>query len=144
LDAAAGDGPGGGEAEEVPPGRASRADLLSAAGGDDALLTGLEDHGLVVRSGRGDFPADAADVVRAARELAVHGIEPRHLRVLRTTAEREAALVEQVVSPLRRQQRAGASARAEEVGQQIASTLLRLHGSVLRTALEGSQQRPGS
>jgi hypothetical protein len=44
--------------------------------------------------------------------------------------------VEQVVSPLRRQQRAGSGERAEEVGREIASTLLRLHGSVLRTALE--------
>jgi len=124
-------------APDSPPGRASRADLVAAAGGDAGLVEALEDHGLLARSDGGSYSADAADVVRSARDLAAHGIEPRHLRVLRTAAEREAALVEQVVSPLRRQQRAGSGARAEEVGREIASTLLRLHASVLRTALEG-------
>ena len=121
---------------DSPSGRATRADLVAAAGGDTALVEALEDHGLLARSDDG-YSAEAADVVRSARDLAAHGIEPRHLRVLRTAAEREAALVEQVVSPLRRQQRPGSAARAEEVGREIASTLLRLHASVLRTALEG-------
>ncbi|SDQ39318.1 MerR family transcriptional regulator [Quadrisphaera sp. DSM 44207] len=138
VDAAAGEG----REEQAAPtgaarGRAARADLVALAGGDGRLVEALEEHGLLARSPAGTYPADAADVVRCARELAEHGIEPRHLRPLRTAAEREAALVEQVVSPLRRQQRGGAGARAEEVGREIAGSLLRLHESLLRSALEG-------
>jgi DNA-binding transcriptional MerR regulator len=127
------------EGPTSPTGPATRVDLVAAAGGDAELVEALEDHGLVLRGPAGGYGPDALDVVRSAHELAAYGIEPRHLRPLRTAAEREAALVGQVVTPLRRQQRSGSQARAEEVGREIAAALLRLHGSLLRTALDSSQ-----
>ncbi|CAA9413469.1 MAG: hypothetical protein AVDCRST_MAG35-1567, partial [uncultured Quadrisphaera sp.] len=119
---------------------------VARAGGDAALVDGLESHGLLPRAGAAGYPAECADVVAAAKVLGSFGIEPRHLRVLRTAAEREATLVEQVVTPLRRTQRApgGAAAtgagpgRAGEVTAELASTLLRLHGSLLRLALDAA------
>ncbi len=130
----------------VPQGRLSRADVVARAGGDAALVDGLESHGLLPRAGSAGYPAECADVVAAAKVLGAFGIEPRHLRVLRTAAEREATLVEQVVTPLRRTQRspggtAGGAAvpgRAAEVTAELASTLLRLHGSLLRLALDAA------
>ena len=52
---------------------------------------------------------------RARRaSFAAFGLEPRHLRVFRTAADREVGLVEQVVTPMRRGRDAAAAARADE------------------------------
>ena len=37
-------------------------------------------------------------MVRTALELAAYGVEPRHLRIFRVAAEREAGLLEQLLS----------------------------------------------
>lgn len=121
--------------------RLSRAEVVALAGGDVVLVDDLESHGLLPRPGshgssEEGYSAEVAEVVAAARELTRSGIEPRHLRVLRTAAEREATLVEQVVSPLRRSQRPGTAERATEVAGELAEVLMRLHGSLLRTALD--------
>ena len=79
----------------------TRSELLEAAGADEALLTELEDYGLV-RRGR-QYSADALNVSRDAVALREYGIEPRHLRAVKAAAEREISLVEQVVAPLVRQ-----------------------------------------
>ncbi len=132
----------------APSRRLDRGELVAVAGGDAALVDALESHGLLPRAGAAGYPGEAGDVVTAAQRLGAFGIEPRHLRALRTAAEREATLVEAVVSPLRRvsrggpDQRAGAPERrdrAAEVADELAATLLRLHGSLLRAALDGAQ-----
>jgi hypothetical protein len=49
------------------------------------------------------FDAEALQMVRLAAGFARHGVEARHLRAWKTSAEREASLFEQVVTPLLRQ-----------------------------------------
>ena len=49
------------------------------------------------------FDSESVRVVRAAAVLRSHGLEPRHLRVWKQMAERELALIEQLVLPLLRQ-----------------------------------------
>jgi DNA-binding transcriptional MerR regulator len=117
--------------------RLSRAQLREAAGVDEELLVALESHGLVApRPGTSTFDADAVVVARTAGELAAFGIEPRHLRVFRATADREAGLVEQVVSPLRKQRGPEAAGRAEEVGREVAGLCVRLHAALVKAAVE--------
>jgi DNA-binding transcriptional MerR regulator len=117
--------------------RLTRRDLCAAAGIDDPLLAELESHGLVL-PGPGTRPYDADDVVvaRTAGELATFGIEPRHLRAFRAAAEREAGLVEQVVSPLRHQRGPEAAGRAEELSREVAGLCVRLHASLVKAAVE--------
>jgi DNA-binding transcriptional MerR regulator len=117
--------------------RLTRAELVEAAGADDDLLAALESYGLVSAGPGGHFDADALELTTVARELAAFGIEPRHLRAFRTAADREVALVEQVVSPLRRQRQAGAEARAGEVAREISALCVRLHATLVRAALGG-------
>ncbi|MGQ7296830.1 transcriptional regulator FtsR [Quadrisphaera sp. KR29] len=121
----------------------ARADVLAGAGGSSALLEALEDHGLLPRESAGRYPRPALDLVRAAAVLGEHGIEPRHLRALRTAVGAEAALVEQVVSPLRRArpgdrpERAGERAEdAERVARELVGSLLALHAAALGCALD--------
>jgi DNA-binding transcriptional MerR regulator len=117
--------------------RLTREQLREAAGVDDGLLAALESHGLVVpRPGTSTYDADAVVVARTAGELAAFGIEPRHLRAFRATADREAGLVEQVVSPLRRQRGPEAAGRAEEAAREVAGLCVRLHAALVKAAVE--------
>jgi DNA-binding transcriptional MerR regulator len=116
--------------------RISRAELLAAAGVEDALLRDLESHGLVSIRPGGVYDADAVVLTRTAAELAAFGIEPRHLRAFRSAADREAGLVEQIVSPLRRQRGPEAAARAEEVTRELSGLCVQLHTVLVRAALE--------
>ena len=118
--------------------RLSREELLKASGLNDAQLTELESHGLVVQRGR-YFDGDALATSKAVAELAAFGIEARHLRAFKTAADREVGLIEQVVTPLQRQKSVEAKARAEEVQREIAALSVKLHASLIRAGLNRSK-----
>jgi DNA-binding transcriptional MerR regulator len=116
----------------------TREQLLQASGAGPELLEELESFGLLAaRPASGLYDGEAVGVARAAAGLAGFGIEPRHLRLFRTAAEREAALVEQVVAPLRRQRGPEAGGRADEVAREVAGLCIGLHAALVRAALEG-------
>ncbi len=120
------------------PARASFAGLVEVAAGDVALVDALIAHALLPRPLDSGDAAAAEQVVRAAAALGAHGIEPRHLRVLKTAAEREAALVEQIATPLRRV-RSGddVDGRAQRVTAALSETLGELRSALLATELAG-------
>jgi DNA-binding transcriptional MerR regulator len=119
-----------------PPGRAllSRRELLDAVGIDDTYLTELEDYGLVRRSGR-QYGPDAVNAARVIVALGRYGVQARHLRVVRASAERETSLIEQVVAPLLAQRSAGSRDRAGQMAHEIADLSLQLHGALVGAAL---------
>lgn len=118
--------------------RVSRAELLSSAEIDEALLEQLEAFGLVrPRSGAAPYDGDALVIAKTAGELAAFGLEPRHLRAFKTAADREIGLVEAVVSPMQRSREAGAAARAEEATKQMAALSVRLHATLVKSGLRG-------
>lgn len=116
--------------------RISRAELLSAAGIDEAMLAQLETFGLVrVRPGSSHYDGDALMVAKTAADLSAFGLEPRHLRAFKNAADREVGLVEQVVSPMKRARDAGARARAEDAIEQMAALSVRLHATLVKSGL---------
>ena len=77
-------------------------DLLEQAGVQETFLRELQDFGIVQaerRDGRVAFDETDLEIVRAAAELSRFGVAGRNLRVFRTSADREAALLEQLVGP---------------------------------------------
>ena len=60
-------------------------------------------------------------MAQLAAEFARFGIEPRHLRLYKNAADREAGFVEQIVLPLVRQRNPDARARAHETADELAS-----------------------
>jgi len=134
ADGVAGSEPGGGG----PPGREradmTRRQLLDAAEISEAELTELEDYGLIRRVGR-QYSADALAVARALAALRQYGVQARHLRAVKASADREANLVEQVVAPQLRQRGAGARDAAARTAWQIADLTLRLHATLVESAL---------
>ncbi len=119
--------------------RISRRELVKTAEITDDLLDQLESFGLIhTRAGsRQHYDGDALVVARTAGALAAFGIEPRHLRAFKTSADREVGLVEQVVSPIRRSREEGAEGRAAQAIEEIAALSLRLHATLVRTGLRG-------
>ena len=112
----------------------TRRELLEAAEIEDAELTELEDAGLIRRLGR-LYGSDALAVARWVAALRQYGVQARHLRVVKTAADRQANLVEQVVAPLLRQHGPGARDAASRTAWQIADLTLRLHATLVESAL---------
>jgi DNA-binding transcriptional MerR regulator len=84
-------------AEPAPTRRYSPDEIVAATGASLALLRQLEDYGLV-GARAGGFDDTDREVVKTALELGAYGVEPRHLRIFRTAAEREAGLLEQLLA----------------------------------------------
>jgi len=122
------DGAGGG------PAALSRRELADSAGIEDEQLAELEEFGLVQRTGR-HYGPEALTVARTAAELGRFGVQPRHLRAVKAAAERETALIDQVVAPMMRQRTPGARDRAGETAREIAVLTLRLHAAFLEAGL---------
>ncbi len=122
--------------------RLSRRELMDAAGLDAGQLEQLETFGLLAtRPGGGHYDGDALVIAKTVAEMARFGIEPRHLRLFRTAADREVGLLEQVVTPLARQRNPEARARAEETVRELASLSVKLHATLVRTGLGAGLRR---
>jgi hypothetical protein len=111
------------------------ADFARAAGLDPAQLADCVQFGLLVPGPDGRHPAGDLPIARAAAGLARHGIEPRHLRVFRTGAEREAGLVEQLVAPVLRSRAGDARARATDKLAELSALSTQLHRALLEARL---------
>jgi DNA-binding transcriptional MerR regulator len=112
----------------------TRAELLHSVGLEDWLLAELESFGLLrARTNENDdeyFDDEAHAIATAAAGFYAHGIGPRHLRMYKHFAEREAALFTQVSMHYLRQRNPEARSKAQE---ELAA-LSRL-GRALRAAL---------
>ncbi|MFE5393784.1 MerR family transcriptional regulator [Streptomyces sp. NPDC056568] len=115
--------------------RIGRDELLVAAGIGDQELKEWESYGLVAPLADGAYDAEAATVASLVLELGRFGIEPRHLRVMKAAADREAGLVDQVVAPLRRHRNPQTRAHAEARTKELAGLAVRLHAALVQSAL---------
>jgi DNA-binding transcriptional MerR regulator len=95
--------------------------LIEQAGVSDQFLRELQDFGIVQPDRRDtQTPYDETDleIVRAAAELSRFGVAGRNLRVFRTSADREAALLEQLLGA---QLRSRSQARRKEAVENLES-----------------------
>ncbi len=118
--------------------RVTRADLLDQAGIDERFLTDLIRANLITPGPAGYFDADAVTLAKTARAMAEFGLEARHLRAFKLAADREAALVAQIVAPIAKSRDAGARARAEETVRELAALSLTLHTCLVKSSVRGS------
>ena len=84
--------------EPAPTRRHSVEELVRATGAPRDLLQALEDFGLLKGGVAEGYDDTDREVVQTALELRSYGVEPRHLRIFRMAAEREAGLLEQVLA----------------------------------------------
>ncbi|GAA4036631.1 MerR family transcriptional regulator [Allokutzneria multivorans] len=117
--------------------RLTREEFLEATGVDERLLGELEQHGLLRPGAAGFYEQDAVPIARTAKELTGFGIEPRHLRAFRSSADREVALLEQIVAPVLLQRDPRARERAEEILDRLAALSVSLHAMLVKVGLRG-------
>ncbi|MGW1236776.1 transcriptional regulator FtsR [Streptomyces californicus] len=115
--------------------RIGRAELLAAAEVDEDRLAEWESYGLIVPSPDGGYDTDMVTVAKLVADLGRFGLEPRHLRAMRASADREAGLVEQLVAPLRRHRNPQTRAHAEATANELAELSVRLHAALVQSAL---------
>ena len=141
--AGTGETPGNGSAEPRPapatppsppklPVRMTRAALLEASGLTDAALSELERTQILQpRRGTVYYGRDALTLAIAARRMAEYGIDGRHLRAFKMSADREVGLVEQAIAPHIR--RAGGD---RDVQGEVTQLVISFHAALVRTAME--------
>ena len=119
----------------------TRAELARAAGLTDAQLADLEEYGMLApAAGSGDrvvFDEQALVIAQLAAEFAAHGIGPRHLRMFRVFAEREAGLYDQVIAPRLRRRNPEARAQARDDLVDLARLGRAMRAAYLRSATAG-------
>ncbi|MGV8857008.1 transcriptional regulator FtsR [Rhodoglobus sp.] len=134
-----------GRTPELPGGAVAAASMLSAerkltreelireAGASPMLLSDAISSSLIVASDV--FGEDSLAVLKSLVELQRSGIEPRHLRGFRASAERELGLIESALMPVARRKDASSRARAAEMAREIAGQLEIVRSSLIRSAL---------
>lgn len=98
------------------------ADLARLAGISAEQLDDLVKFGLVEPSDSSEGPRyrrDELRVAKAAGAFLARGIEARHLKAWRVAAEREAGMLEQIVTPLTHQTGADADLKARRVADEL-------------------------
>jgi DNA-binding transcriptional MerR regulator len=115
--------------------RLTRDELSQRSGLDEAGLVDLEQYGLLVPGSSGYYGGEALLVARIAAQLAEYGLEGRHLRPYRATADREVGLLAQLVTPLARQASLGGREQALETVHELAVLCAQLHGALVRQGL---------
>ncbi|NDK88979.1 MerR family DNA-binding transcriptional regulator [Gordonia desulfuricans] len=115
--------------------RVSRESLIDRTGVEAAFVTELQRNGLLTPGPAGFFDEDAIRLVEAAAALAAYGLETRHLRAFKVSADREAGLVAQIASPIAKGRGTGARDRAEELVREIAALSVTLHTQLVKAAV---------
>jgi len=114
------------------------AELASAAGLEPSMVRELEQYGLIVGQPAGNdrlYDADALIVAQKAATFLQYGVQPRHLRMYKQAAEREASVLEQVVMPMLKHRNAGARHQALDLLGDLALMGQNMRAALLRTAL---------
>jgi DNA-binding transcriptional MerR regulator len=115
-----------------PPLRLTRQELLEASGLTEPALAELERTQIVQpKRGSAHYGRDALTLAIAARRLAEYGIDGRHLRAFKISADREVGLVEQAIAPHIR--RSGGN---KDVSGEVTQLVISFHAALVRTAME--------
>lgn len=119
----------------VPTARRYRRDeLLRTAGAGAQLLNDALSTGLI--NGGETYDEQTLAMLRALVALDRHGIEPRHLRAMKQSAERDVALVESALAPLRRRVDANSRGRAADLAPELARRIGDVREALIRAALD--------
>lgn len=125
-------------AGDFAPGREIRLtqeELLAEAEIDTATLGELQQYGLIRPGPAGFYDPDAVLIAKTVKAMTGYGIEPRHLRAFRASADREVGLLEQIVTPVCRQRDADAKARAGELAREFAALSVTLHTLLVKVGI---------
>ncbi|MEI6447816.1 MAG: MerR family transcriptional regulator [Actinomycetes bacterium] len=99
-------------------------EVIDETGVEPQLIAELEDYGVIKgehRDGVAGYDDTEVEIIRAVGELARYGVAGRNLRVLRSSADREAALLQQILAPALRSRNPKRREEAVEALENLAS-----------------------
>jgi len=115
-------------------------ELVGATSLTPAQLREVERYGLLVGRPVGRttyYDDDAVEIARLVAGFLRYGIEPRHLRMYRNSAEREAGVFEQVILPLVKQRNPAARTQALDALNDLSGLGAGFREAMVRQALRG-------
>jgi DNA-binding transcriptional MerR regulator len=104
-------------------------DVVDETGADPGLIRELVDFGVIkgeMRAGSRYFDETEREIIRAVSELARYGVGGRNLRVFRTSADREAQLLQSILAPALRSRNPERRKEAVEALENLASVTTHL------------------
>jgi DNA-binding transcriptional MerR regulator len=104
-------------------------DVVEETGADPKLVGELVEYSVIkgdVRGGARYFDDTEREIVRAVSELARYGVGGRNLRVFRTSADREAQLLQSILAPALRSRNPQRRKEAVEALENLASVTTHL------------------
>jgi DNA-binding transcriptional MerR regulator len=104
-------------------------DVLEETKADPKLVAELEDYGVIkgeLRNGRRYYDDTEREIIRAVTELARYGVGGRNLRVFRSSADREANLLQQILAPALRSRNPQRRKEAVEALENLAAVATHL------------------
>lgn len=112
--------------------RMSRQELLQASGLSEPALIELEKELIVTpRRGTNYYGREAVTIAIAARRLAEYGVDVRHLRQVKSFANREYGIIEQAIAPYQRRQGGD-----KAVGHDVTGLIIHVHAAMMRIAAD--------
>jgi DNA-binding transcriptional MerR regulator len=115
-------------------------DVVEETGAEPALVKELEEYGVIrgeQRAGVRYYDETEREIVRAVTELARYGVAGRNLRVFRTSADRESALLQQILAPALRSRNPERRKEAIETLENLAAVATYLKHLLLIRDLRG-------
>jgi DNA-binding transcriptional MerR regulator len=104
-------------------------DVVEETGAEPSLVRELEDFGVIKGEARGStryYDETEREIVRAVSELARYGVGGRNLRVFRSSADREAQLLQSILAPALRSRNPDRRKEAIEALENLASVTTHL------------------
>jgi len=104
-------------------------EMLELTGADEALVRELEEFKILTAADDASsslYDETQCEIVRAAAELSRYGVAARNLRVFKTSADRESALLQQILAPSLRSRNAERRHEATEALEDLAAVTTHL------------------
>jgi DNA-binding transcriptional MerR regulator len=104
-------------------------DVVEDTRADPRLVAELEEYGVIKgenRAGTKYYDETEREIIRAVTELARYGVGGRNLRAFRTSADREAALLQQILAPALRSRNVERRKEAVEALENLAAVTTHL------------------
>ncbi|MEN9714026.1 MAG: hypothetical protein RLZZ164_690 [Actinomycetota bacterium] len=113
--------------------KVSRIELISETGITDALIAESQEVGLLTAE---PFDVSALEIARSVVRLKDgFGLTPRHLRGIKTSAERSIGIIEGVVAPVLAKKEAASPSRAAHYAHEMQDHFANIHEALVRTAI---------
>ena len=117
--------------------RVTREELMTNTSISEQDLKESEDYGLIkVLADKRHYDDIAVKTARVIAALSGFGLEPRHLKFLKSGSDRESSLIKQVASPMSRSKRPDAGEQALEMMREISNLTNQLHFILVSSSLD--------